>query len=360
MRRAVRPLVAGVLSACLAALPMLVDARTADQLPTRLTDRAFWRLSGDLSEPDGTFRSDNLVSNEQWLQHVIPDLTKTLRPGGVYLGVGPEQNFTYIAALKPAMAFVIDIRRGNLALHLMYKALFEVSVNRTEFVSRLFSRKAPEGLSVKSTAAEIFDAFEHLDASQALHDETLTIIHEQLVATHKFTLSDRDWSELTYAFDAFTTFGPRIHYLSTGTDSYGGSPLPTYAQLMTATDADGSAHSYLNTEEGFRFVKDLEGRNLIVPVVGDVAGPKAIRAVGGYLRNKRATVSAFYVSNVELYLYRELSWNSFCRNAATLPLGETSVFIRSAFDGRYGRGFGLNEDLGPVLHEVEHCAPSPQ
>jgi hypothetical protein len=358
MRRAARPLVAGVLSACLGALPMLLDARTAGGLPTRLTDREFWSLSAELSEPDGTFRSDNLVSNEQWLQHVIPDLARTVLPGGLYLGVGPEQNFTYIAALKPAMAFVIDIRRGNLALHLLYKALFEVCASRTEFVSRLFSRKPSEGLTEKSTAAEIFDAFAHAGASQALHDETLTLIHRQLVTTHKFALSDRDWSELEYAFDAFTTFGPHIHYLSTGTDSYGGSPLPTYAELMKATDAEGGAHSYLNSEDSFRFVKDLERRNLIVPVVGDFAGPKALRAIGGYVRGKGTTVSAFYLSNVELYLYRELSWNSFCRNAATLPLDDTSVLIRSAFDGRYGRGFGLNEDFGRLGQELEPCAPS--
>ena len=56
------------------------------------------------------------------------------------MGVGPEQNFSYIAALKPSMAFIVDIRHGNLDVHLMYKALFEMSDNRAEFVSRLFSR----------------------------------------------------------------------------------------------------------------------------------------------------------------------------------------------------------------------------
>ena len=100
-----------------------------------------------MSEPDGFFRSDNLVSNELFMQRVIPDLTRTVRPGRVYLGVGPEQNFTYIAAIKPAMAFIVDVRRGNLQLHLMYKALFELSADRAEFVSRLFSLKRPAGLT---------------------------------------------------------------------------------------------------------------------------------------------------------------------------------------------------------------------
>ena len=142
MRRAIRPLVAAIVSACLAALPILLDARTAAGLPTRLTDREFWKLSTDLSEPDGTFRSDNLVSNEQWLQHVIPDLIKDGAGRDACIWAwAPNRTSLTSRRSRPAMAFVIDIRRGNLALHLMYKALFEVSADRAEFVSRLFSRK---------------------------------------------------------------------------------------------------------------------------------------------------------------------------------------------------------------------------
>src|SRR5262245_58946807 len=146
--RGLRVLAAVIALASLLALPLLADARTPVKgLPSRLADQEFWKLSSDLSEHDGTFRSDNLVSNELWLQHVIPCLVKTVEPGRVYVGVGPEQNFTYMAALKPAMAFIIDVRRANLDLHLLYKALFELSADRVEFVSRLFSRKRPEGLT---------------------------------------------------------------------------------------------------------------------------------------------------------------------------------------------------------------------
>ena len=112
-------------------------------LPERLTDDQFWAFIADASEPGGSFRSDNLLSNELQLQHVIPELVKTVQPGRAYLGVGPEQNFTYIAALKPSIAFIVDIRRGNLNLHLLYKALFELSADRAAFVSRLFSKARP-------------------------------------------------------------------------------------------------------------------------------------------------------------------------------------------------------------------------
>src|SRR6476646_10870410 len=157
--RGLRVLAAVFAPVYIAALPLLADARTpAKGLPSRLSDQEFWRLSSDLSEQDGNFRSDNLVSNELWLQHVIPDLLKTVEPGRAYVGVGPEQNFTYIAALKPAMAFIIDVRRGNLDLQLMYKALFELSTDRADFVSRLFSRERPASLGATASAKQIFDA----------------------------------------------------------------------------------------------------------------------------------------------------------------------------------------------------------
>src|SRR5262245_23213204 len=120
---------------------------SAAPVPMRLTDQQFWNLSRDSSEEDGYFRSDNLLSNETTFQYIIPDLLKTAKPGRVYLGVGPEQNFTYMTALKPSMAFIIDIRHGNLDVHLLYKALFEISADRADFVSRLFSRKRPSGLT---------------------------------------------------------------------------------------------------------------------------------------------------------------------------------------------------------------------
>src|SRR5581483_4880631 len=121
-----------------------------------------WRLSADISEPNGFFQSDNLLSNEIWLQYVIPDLVKRTRPGGVYMGVGPEQNYTYIAATRPKMVFLPDIRRGNMDLQLMYKAIFELSPSRADFVSMLFCRKRPESLTAQSTAREIFDAFDRV------------------------------------------------------------------------------------------------------------------------------------------------------------------------------------------------------
>jgi hypothetical protein len=327
----------------------------AASLPARLGDQEFWRLVSESSEPDGSFRSDNLLSNELGFQYVVPELARTTRAGRVYMGVGPEQNFTYIVATKPAMAFIVDIRRGNLDLHLMYKALFELSSDRAEFVSRLFSKKRPERLTAKSTSSDIFGAFWDVTTDPALFSENLQTIDNLLIKKHGFALSTDDLDGIKYVYNAFFQYGPKIQYSSTS--SFGGSAQPTYADLMTASDRAGLEHSYLASEENFQFMKDLETRNLLVPVVGNFGGPKAIRAVGKYLKDRGASVSAFYLSNVEQYLRQDLIWENFCANVATLPLDDSSTFIRSVRRGNLVPGIGLSSELGNIPGEVKSCRP---
>ncbi len=363
LRRHLLVAAAAMLSASLLRLPWdSALAAAPDHLPARLADQEFWALVTDLAEPSGSFRSDNLLSNESRLQLVIPDLIRTARRGGAYVGVGPEQNFTYIAALQPSMAFIVDIRRGNLQLHLMYKALFELSADRADFVSRLFSRKQPDELRTSSTPSDIFEAYANVDASGALYENNLKAIETQLVSRHGFALSSDDLQGIEYVYHAFYAFGPSINYSSTeGNDANAGNGgyRPTYADLMVATDGTGNARSYLATEEAFAIVKSLQTKNLVVPVVGDFAGSKAVRAVGAYLKRKDATVSAFYLSNVEQYLRLERVWGSFCSNVARLPVDDASTFIRAGRGGRYSRGTALTAELSPIAVEVEGCERRP-
>src|SRR5438105_10697241 len=178
--------------AALALAACVSTAAATGALPARLTDQEFWTLVSDLSEPGGSFRSDNLLSNELRLQYVIPDLLRTVPRGRAYIGVGPEQNFTYIAAVRPSMAFIVDIRRGNLHLQLMYKALFELSSDRVDFVSRLFSRRMPEALGAHASAKQIFDAAVMSEPSDALYDRNLKMIEAHLTGKHSFPLSQDD------------------------------------------------------------------------------------------------------------------------------------------------------------------------
>jgi hypothetical protein len=292
-------------------------------LPTAIGDRELWSLIETLSEPAGAFTlSDNFVSNEPYFAETV----RRLGPrGGAYIGVGPEQNFSYIARLQPAIAFIIDIRRENLDLHLLYKALFELSTDRADFVSRLFSRPRPSGLEPNATVDEIFERYEGVAPSPEDYARNSKLVRERLLAARGFPLSQADLDWIDRAFGAFYANGPNIDY-------YGARAVdtvrPSYRQLMTARDINGQSRSFLATEEVFTTVKTLQSRNLIVPVVGDFGGPHAIRRVGDYVRERRARIHAIYGSNVAVYLTNQQT-QAFCRSLAVLPASPRTWFIDS-------------------------------
>jgi hypothetical protein len=325
----------------------------ADSLPRRLSDRAFWRMIVDFSEPGGVFGSDNLLSNETTYQEIIPELRKSLSADGAYLGVGPDQNFTYIAALGPRIAFIIDIRRQNLIEHLLYKALVEESADRADFLSRLFSRPRPAGLEKSATPKVLFDAYNEVTASETLFQKNLQEVENRLIKQHGFGLTAEDIGSLKFVYRAFFSEGMDLRY-SFPRQQYGALWFPTYAELMEATDLTGLNHSYLANEQTFRTLRDFERNNLLVPIVGDFGGDKAIRAVGRYLTEHGATVNCFYTSNVEQYLFQGDGWQRYYSNVATLPLNGNSTFIRAYFD----KGFRFPPGIvTPDLHSVELLDP---
>jgi hypothetical protein len=318
------------------AAPLARQASSAAEFPP-LGDREFWELTTTVSEPGGNADTENLVSNEVGYLRVFPELASR-PPGGVYLGVGPEQNFTYIANLRPDVAFIVDIRRGNRDLHLLYRALFELAPDRVEFVALLFSRPPPRGLSTSSTAAQIFAAFDSAKKSERDFRANVARLTAWLRA-RPWPLSDDEWRGIETAYQQFFDFGPRI---TAGSPHAGGPvsmaamlrrPADAYSALMEATDERGEARSFLSTEARFQAVRALQRKNLVVPVVGDFAGPKALRGVGGWLRARGATVSTFYLSNVEDYLRMNGTWNAFCRNVASLPVDARSQFISASAGG---------------------------
>jgi hypothetical protein len=322
--------------------------RAADTLPNELTNGAFWQLIENASEASGAFQSENLLSNETGYQAVIPLLKRSTRSDGVYLGVGPEQNFTYIAAMHPKIAFIIDIRRQNMLEHLLYKALFEMSADRAEFVSRLFSLKRPAGLSEQSTVDELFRAYSTMPVDNDAFRKNLQDVKDLLLRTHRFGLTSQDEIDIEHVFTVFRDFGPLINYNASAGQFGGrrGGGMPDYVELMTAMDRQGEHRSYLASEENYRVVRDLERRNLIVALTGDFGGKKALRAVGRYLKDHNATVTAFYLSNVERYLFQSSGnqnggWTNFFDNVATLPLDASSTFIRSGGGGFQGGGAGM-------------------
>jgi hypothetical protein len=340
MRRAT-PVRLVILSAAVCALFLCVTPTSravTEALPQRLDDRNFWALVTEFSEPGGTFRSDNLVSNETVFQHVIPALQERIVPASAYIGVGPDQNFTYIAALKPKIAFIVDIRRQNMMLHLMYKAIVEMSPTRAEFLSRLFSRPVPARNSAIDSPDALLAAFQAEEPDPVAFERNRAEIYAHLQRRHGFTLSRQDLGGIDYVFRAFYSAGPELRY-SFGRGS-GWQPFPTYRDLMVADDGRAVQRSYLANEELYGVLRDMHERNLIVPLVGDFAGPKALRSVARYLDLHHATVSVFYTSNVEQYLFpgRGINaadaWQRFYDNVGALPITGNSTFIRAFFNNQ--------------------------
>jgi len=358
--RALRRILLPVLCTMLALSPAL---RAVEPFPASLTDDAFWKLVTDASEDDGTFLSENFVSNELGYQYVIAPALYRIQGGGVYVGVGPEQNFTYLAAFHPSAAFIVDIRRQNLIEHLLYKAIFEISANRSEFVSRLFSRKPAADPKRDASAGELFAAFAGSKEDPGLHSENLLAVKNVLLKQHGFGLSKDDESSLEHVYQEFASRGADVRYavspsaLVPGTSLrvdqvpafvtipvvppagvtetrplqalVFGTQFPSFTDVMTSTDADGKNWNFLATESNYQAVREMQRKNLIVPVVGDFAGPKALRSVGRYLKDHDAVVSVFYVSNVEQYLTPAPKFQAFYENVSELPLNSSSTFIRS-------------------------------
>jgi hypothetical protein len=336
-----------------------LHSAAARQLPAQLSDEAFWHLVQGFSEPGGDFRSDNFISNEAFSQHVIGRLQKNTKPGGVYLGVGPDQNFTYIVALKPQLSFIVDIRRQNMVEHLMYKAIIELSSDRADFLSRLFSRKRPPDLKAGSTLEDLFGAFNDIAPDRDTFYANFGAIKTHLEEHHGFELSSDDETSIQYVLRAFYVGGPDLTYIGPiRARSNTPNRMPSYADLMMQTDDEGDNHSYLSTESNFSILQDIEKRNLIVPLVGDFAGPKAIRAVGQYLKGHDAAVTAFYLSNVEQYLFdKDGGWNRFYENVGMLPVDRTGTFIRSVFNGyaipyNYRTGFLRSASLLSAIPDL--------
>ena len=306
--RVARTLVLGsfVLAATTAWTP---PARAIAEVPASLTDQAFWQLVTGASEAGGTFSSNNWVSNELVFQTVLPDLVTRVARGGVYLGVGPDQNFTYIVGLRPSIAFIVDIRRQNMLQHLLFKAVIELSPTRVEFASRMFSRPRPSGIDVNATPDAILSAVAQQEPDERLYRQTLTQALDLLKRKRGFGLTPDDERTIEYVLQTFFEFGPDLTYspIPMRGASFGAlrlaasSPYPSFADLMNETDGRGVNRAYLASEASYKVLREMQQKNLIVPLVGDFGGDKALRAVGKWVRDHNATVTTFYTSNVEQY-----------------------------------------------------------
>ena len=312
------------------AAPGCLPAQTTTAPAAAPRARAFADLVARLSEPGGSFDTDNLISNEKSYLHVLGALDRLGVRGGAYVGVGPDQSFSYVARVRPAVAYVVDIRRDNLLQHLMFRALFGRARNRAEYLALWLGRPAPADVAAWNDRP--------IDAIVAWLDTTgatpasVRAAREIVLAGARASgvpLSASDLATIERFHQQFVDEGLGLQFTSTGR-----APRPYYPtlrQLVTERDREGRQASYLAREADFQFVKQLEARDLVIPVVGNLAGSHALTAIGDDVRRRGLRISAFYTSNVEDYLLRDGSFDRFARTVASLPRDRRSVMIRSWF-----------------------------
>ena len=299
-----------------------------------LSAAEFSRLSRDLSEEGGYFRSDNFTSNETSYLHVVDKLRELGAVGGAYVGVGPEQNFTYIAKVKPRIAFIVDIRRQAVIQHLMYKAIFHLAPNRVQYLSLLFSKPLPKekAPSIDAPIDQILTFFSQAPGDEKAFASNLASIRKAIKDDFQVQLSEGDQTSLEYVYRSFYTDGLNISYRM---ENARGGYFPSLRDLIAQPDQHGRLGNFLAVKEDYEFVRDLHRRNMIIPVVGDFGGKKALAAVGAYLRKNGYAVTAFYTSNVEQYLFQGGSFGAFAENIRKMPINERSLFIRAVPSTRY-------------------------
>ena len=315
------------------ALQQRLDTPVAATADIQVSSSQFSQYLEDLSEPEGDFDTDNFISNETSYLHVIPDLRRSVKPGFVYLGVGPDQNFTYIAHTRPTLAIIADIRRQNMLEHLLYKALFDLSATRGEFLAMLFSRETPQR-DPRVPLRDLLRSIRTSGSSEARFRSNLAAVRDRLIQKFGLRLGADDLKKIEYVYRTLFEEGLDLRFSSIGRNN--AMNYPTFESLLIQTDRAGQMQGYLATEELFQWMKRFEAENRLLPIVGDFAGPKAFKNVGAFLKKNGLAVSAFYTSNVEYYLFENGQWRRYVENVRSLPVTEDAVFIRSYFSNAGG------------------------
>jgi len=304
-------------------------AAPADSVP-------FARLVEQLSESGGFFDTDNLISNESSYLHIIGTLRTQVERGGAYVGVGPDQNFSYIAATRPSVAFIVDLRRDNLLLHLLFKSLFETAKDRIDFLCLLFGRPSPTASADWSTRplTQLLDYIDKTPGDTLTQRKTHQILVDR-IRTYGVPITQVDLATLKRFHDEFSQAGLELRFTT-----YGRGPrsyYPTIRQLYLEKDLSGKEASFLAREEDFHFVQTLERAGRVIPVVGDFGGTRAFKGIAKFLTDRGTSVSLFYTSNVEFYLFRQQTFRRYVDNVRSLPWSKKGLIARSYFGGVMGQ-----------------------
>lgn len=288
-------------------------------MPTRLGEIVFpsreeprlGDLIARLSDPAPGPHADNFVSNEDSYPRIAPLLREKAPPGSVYLGVGPDQNFTFLAHARSSRAFLVDFRRRNLRLHLLHHALFVLAEERASYL-RLLTARDPTDPDP--------DAFQRARFSRDLLAHAQARVESVLRPLG--VLHDDEWDDLRTIHARMAGPGLDARFLAL-------TMYPTLGRMIRTPGSDGQPAHFLAREDLYRAVRDLQRSRLVVPLVGDLAGDGCLPRLAGWLREQDERVGVVYVSDVEFFLLRDGRFDAYLHNLELLPRHPDALLVRS-------------------------------
>ena len=278
---------------------------------------AIERLSGPETGP----AADNLVSNEDSYPRIAGQIAEDAPRNGVYLGVGPDQNFTMIAHSRPRWALIVDYRRRNLLLHLAHYALFRLSPDRVSYLERLTARKPTAKLSEASAGRELVEAFSKTTMDRRRLDSSIADARKVLGPLG--IVRESEWAAL--ATIQAKMAGPGLNARFLALPMY-----PTLGQMIQTPDAEGRSAHFLSQEPLYQVVRDLQREERVVPAVGDFGDPAAFERLRRWLREGELKIALAYVSDVEFFLLRVGKFDAYARGLESLPRLSGAMLARTS------------------------------
>lgn len=303
-------------------VPMRRPGTLADVLfPAR--DEPFGSLIRRLSEPESGPHADNFLTNEDSFPRVCDSIARDVPADGVYLGVGPDQNLTYIAHARPSLAFILDFRRRNLLVHLLHKALVALSPSRSAYLSRLAARRPAREPGPDADADALVAASRSPRLDRDLLATTTAEVAEYLRPFD--VVREAEWDELSTIQARLAGPGLDARFLAL--------PIyPTLGDLIRTPDRRGRPAHMLASESTYRSLREAHLGDRVLPLVGDLAGSTAMPRLASFLRDRGLSVTLIYVSDVEFFLLRDGAdrFTDYAANLARLPLHTEAKIIRTS------------------------------
>jgi hypothetical protein len=273
-----------------------------------------------LSEPETGRPADNLMTNEDSFPRVCGELARRAPAGGVYVGVGPDQNLTYLAHARVELGFVVDYRRRNLRLHLLHRALLALAADRAGYLSRLTARSLRD-VGKETDGAGLVAAARRAAWDQKQFDREVREVRRYLEPLR--IVQEEEWSDLRTIHARLSGPGVEARFLAL--------PMyPTLGDLITTTDREGRPAHFLAAEGLYATLRSLQCEDRVIPLVGDLGSPGTLGRIGAWLRERSLGVSVVYLSDVEFFLLRGGRYEGLVQGLEALPRLEGAVLLRTS------------------------------